>query len=289
MSLLRDRLFAPLTLLIVAPGGYAAPVDQWANRVLEFSSEYCDPDNCASHATGAPNVTAYGDDANAWAPVNQDGTREFLSLGYRSPVYAYGATIRETLGNGFVYEVEVRDTGGVWHSVWTGTDPNRPGRIANFFVSWPPTNYLVAGVRVRVNTDANRSEWEEIDAVQLHGYNLNQPAVRITAPDTVASESFRSTGVFEVIRDLSATTDALAVNYQITGTAGNGVDYNSANPLTGTVTIAAGRKSAPIVIIPVDDRVKEKPETVTVTLTAGEGYQFSGKLNTATVTINSNE
>jgi len=282
-------LLAGAMIVAADPSVRAAPVDQWAGSLLGFSSQYSATSWGAIQALGAPNVPSYGDNPNAWAPSSASGTKESISLGYATPVYAYGATIRETLGTGFVYKVDVRDTGGVWHTVWTGTDTSKPGTLANFFVSWPTTTYRVNGVRVHVDTDATASSWDETDAVQLHGYDVREPAVKIFAPDTIASESFSSTAVFEITRELTATTGPLAVNYQITGTAGNGVDYNASAPLTGTVTIPSGKKSVALVITPVDDTVKEKPETVVVTLTPGTGYQFSNKLKAATATINSNE
>lgn len=280
-------LTVALILGFDAPAG-AVPLDQWGASVLGFTSQYSAPNWAAIQALGAPNVASYGDNSKAWAPSSATGTRESISIGYSSPVYAYGASIRETFGTGFVYRVDVRDTGGTWHAVWTGTDTSKPGTLATFFVSWPATAYLVNGVRVHVDTDATPS-WDEIDAVQLHGYDVRQPAVKISAPDNVGSESFSSTGVFEVTRELGATTNPLTVNYQITGTAGNGVDYNAGAPLTGSVTIPAGKKSVAVRITPADDAVRERPETVILTLTAGAGYQFSSKFRSATVTINSNE
>ncbi|WP_139556829.1 hypothetical protein [Methylotetracoccus oryzae] len=288
MKLFRNLLVPALSLAAVA-SVRAAPLDQWAGSVLGFTSEFSATNWGSIQALGAPDVPAYGDNPKAWAPSSPSGTKESISLGYATSVYAYGATIRETLGTGFVYKVDVRDTGGVWHTVWTGTDPSKPGTLANFFLAWPSTTYRVNGVRVHVDTDATPSAWDEIDAVQLHGYDVNQPAVKISAPDNVASESFSSTAVFEITRELGAITGPLAVNYQITGTAGNGVDYNESLPLSGSVTIPSGKRSVALVITPVDDAVKEKSETVIATLVAGPGYQIAGKLKAATVTINSNE
>jgi hypothetical protein len=128
-----------------------------------------------SQALGAPNVFAYGENGNSWSPYFLDGTQEYISLGFTTPVFADGVTIRETLGNGFVYQVDVLDTFDVWHTVWAGIDPSpRPasylelGQIANFLVSFD-TPYLVDGVKIYVNTNSMLGRYEEIDAVTLHG------------------------------------------------------------------------------------------------------------------------
>ena len=89
-------------------------------------------------------------------------------MGFTTPVYATGVTIRETYGYGFVTSVVVIDTRNVSHTVWSGTDSGAPNQINDFLVSWPRTTYLVKAVKINIDT-ALRSGYEEIDAVQLHG------------------------------------------------------------------------------------------------------------------------
>ena len=57
----------------------------------------------------------------------------------------------------------------------------------------------------------------------------------------------------------------LTVQYRLTGTASNGVDYVA---LPGTVTIPAGSAYALIPIVPIDNGVTNTTKTVTLTLTA---------------------
>jgi streptogramin lyase len=151
-------------------------ITQYASRVLGFSSQSGNrfsgdaTDWSAAQALGAPDVNAYRDDPRAWAPVAENGTQEYLSLGFNTPVYADGMTVWENIGNGFVTSVDLLDTTGTWHdAVWSGTDPTQPGSEAAFQISWAPTSYLVQGVRMNVNTNNNLGTWEEIDAVQLSG------------------------------------------------------------------------------------------------------------------------
>jgi len=92
--------------------------------------------------------------------------------------------------------------------------------------------------------------------------------VTITAPKPVASEEKRVKGQFLVTRT-GETTAELPVSYKIAGTATPGQDYLE---LPGTVTIPAGKRSAPIVVNPVNDGTSEKAETVVLTLLPGD-YQ----------------
>src|SRR6185295_1578814 len=99
--------------------------DQYASTVIAFSSQYSTTSWSASRALGAPNVTSYADNSNAWAPVAQNGTAESITVGFATPVLATGVTIRETWGNGFVTRVDALDMSDVLHTVWTGVDPSQ--------------------------------------------------------------------------------------------------------------------------------------------------------------------
>ena len=118
--------------------------------------------------------------------------------------------------------------------------------------------------------------------VYINDNTLSRPTVSIVARDPVATEgtncyrwpgwptpsptnSFSGTNTATfVVRREGGTNDSLTVFYRIGGTATNGVDYKL---LSGTVTIPAGQRFAPIVILPVDDSLPEKIETVVLELT----------------------
>jgi hypothetical protein len=73
----------------------------------------------------------------------------------------------------------------------------------------------------------------------------------------------------------------LAVNYTISGTANNTIDYQT---LSGTVVVGANQSSATIPVTPIDDSAIEGDETVIVTLAANAAYTL-GAQTSATVTI----
>lgn len=110
------------------------------------------------------------------------------------------------------------------------------------------------------------------------------PTVTINATDPTASEPGTDKGVFKVSRT-GSTTNALVVKYSVKGTATAVKDYKK---LLGTVTIPAKKAFALITVTPVDDKIKENPKTVIVTLSKTTTYTI-GSPNNATVTINDND
>jgi len=93
------------------------------------------------------------------------------------------------------------------------------------------------------------------------------PTVTVTATDASASEP-GNTGTFTISRT-GSTAAALVVNYSMSGTAGNGTDYQT---LPGSVTIAAGSSAANITVTPIDDTMVESNETAVLTLAASSAY-----------------
>jgi hypothetical protein len=162
-------------LMVVTADADATPLLQYASSIIDYSSQYSPTNWRAAAALGAPDTWQYGDNPTAWAPRASIGTLEFISLGFSTPVHADGATIRETDGNGFVYQVDAIDTAGQLHKVWSGLDPSLPGNPVDFSISWKPTSYLVSGLKIYTNTNHNLNAWEEIDAVQLAAGSASVP------------------------------------------------------------------------------------------------------------------
>ncbi|MCZ6782159.1 MAG: PEP-CTERM sorting domain-containing protein [Proteobacteria bacterium] len=89
-------------------------------------------------------------------------------------MFATGATVRETWGNGFVFQIDVLDLSDVLHTVWTGTDPSLPGTPVDFVTSWTQTSFLVKGLKIYVDPLLD-TDWEEIDSVLLSGDTVAIP------------------------------------------------------------------------------------------------------------------
>lgn len=173
MKLLRHTL--AIACLGLTAHAHAATTEEWASSVIGFSSQWSASSWSAAQALGEPDTFGYGDIGTAWAPSASNGTLEFISLGFATPTYATGALIRETYGNGFVYQIDAIDLNGTLHTVWSGTDTSLPGTPVDFIASWAQTSFLVSGLKIYTNTDHNLGAWEEIDAVRLYGNTTPVP------------------------------------------------------------------------------------------------------------------
>lgn len=105
-----------------------------------------------------------GDFETAWAPASAGPGPEWLEVMFGIPVNATGLIVYETHNAGFIYRIDLIDTDGGYHTLFTGTDTTTcPGE---FRLTFPRTSYLVEGMRIHTQRDG----WEEIDAVRLEGF-----------------------------------------------------------------------------------------------------------------------
>lgn len=140
---------------------------QWAVKATA-STEYGSDSWAAKQATGQPNVTAYADNASAWAPLERNKGTETLELTYANPVYAIGVRIHETYGAGALTKIELKGTNGIYYPIWEGTDTTRT--IGYVQAAVAQTSYLTKTVRLTFDTTRSpEGEWAEVDAVQLVG------------------------------------------------------------------------------------------------------------------------
>ena len=116
------------------------------------------------------------------------------------------------------------------------------------------------------------------------GITPTLPVVTLAVTDAAASETGRDAGIFTVTR-IGATTSPLTVGYAIEGTATNGFDYDR---LPGFVTIPAGASSATITVRPIDERVVDAGEAVSLRLNANPAYSI-GTQNVGGLTIADND
>jgi len=104
----------------------------------------------------------------------------WLELGYNEKVYISKIRIRETLGPGAVKRVEAQK-GDEFILLWEGTDTNTacPGYFEITFSEFTikdnrtkskkMTDFNTNKIKITLNTDV--PGWNEIDAVELIGYN----------------------------------------------------------------------------------------------------------------------
>lgn len=113
----------------------------------------------------------------------------------------------------------------------------------------------------------------------------------ITSTDANAAETVAGNNPGEFTVSLNQTNNSgagVTVNYTISGTAQNGVDYTTIN--TASVTISNNQQSVLISISPINDAIQEGTENVILTLGTGTGYILGGPASsTATVNIADND
>jgi len=106
------------------------------------------------------------------------------------------------------------------------------------------------------------------------------PVIEIVASDAVAGEFGTNTARFAIVRS-GDTNAAVKVNYAISGTASNGVDYVT---LPASVTLAIGAASSNLIVVPIPDNLSKGDRTVTLTLLPSANYGLTTVSN-ATVVI----
>ncbi|MDB9451006.1 beta strand repeat-containing protein, partial [Dolichospermum circinale] len=117
--------------------------------------------------------------------------------------------------------------------------------------------------------------------------NVTLPTITLAVSPTSVLEDGATNLVYTFTRT-GITTDALTVNYDITGTA-DSTDYTGATPGTGkTITFAANSATATLTIDPTADTIIESDETVALTLATGTGYLI-GTTTAVTGTITNDD
>jgi hypothetical protein len=145
------------------------PRGQWATAA-EASSEYSTPRYAARQATGAPNVTSYGNHLEAWASKTADSGEEWLKLAFAAPVRASAVRVRQNFNPGAIVKVEAFAADGRSAVVWSGHDATAYAKSQTvwFTATFNPPPFPVQAIKLTLDSAAVKG-WNEIDAVQLVG------------------------------------------------------------------------------------------------------------------------
>jgi len=137
----------------------------WANRVIEFSSEYSDSDWSAEQILGPLDTyPQHGDLPTAWASESEDGQSEFIKVGYENPAQITAVKIYETYNPGSVERVEAINEAGNAHSLWQGIAEALHQKNRIFRIDFPPTEYKVRAIVIHLDSQQVPG-WNQIDAV----------------------------------------------------------------------------------------------------------------------------
>ncbi|HEY2951233.1 MAG TPA: Calx-beta domain-containing protein [Verrucomicrobiae bacterium] len=172
--------------------------------------------------------------------------------------------------DGYVTRVEFFEGSnsiGVQEIVFIVAPP--PGQLQEFTLRWtdvPAGRYVLTALATDNNGATSRSDPVKISVEEPNPI----PTISIIATDPIAREGTTNTATFRIRRS-GRTNEALTVHYAIRGTASNGVDYVL---IPDEVKIPAGRRSARIVITPIDDKLPERIETVVLHLLEADTYNL---------------
>jgi T5SS/PEP-CTERM-associated repeat protein len=139
---------------------------------------------------------------------------------------------------------------------------------------------LQPGAEFQVTTTAGVLKATALnDAVAL-------PTVSVVAAGKkkAAFEKGRKPGVFLISRS-GETSAPLTVNYEVSGSAENGIDYGF---LEGAITIPAKKKAIALKVKPIDDKSSEGPEPIHLNILPTADYTHSSQ-STATLMLADNE
>lgn len=140
---------------------------QWAASA-SASSEYYNPEWSALQVVGQPDTSECDDLGTAWASAESTGV-EWLEVLYETPVYPEQINVFETYSPNQVVKVEVLDTEGIFHPVYSGP-PAITDCPYTLTVDIVAADYLAEGVRLTIDQSIlHPNSWNEIDAVELVG------------------------------------------------------------------------------------------------------------------------
>lgn len=135
-------------------------------------------------------------------------------------------------------------------------------------------------INATVSSDTNRFDlaFTLIDNVRITNF---PNVVSVEATNTAASEAGPTAGIFTITRTSAGVP--LTVDYTLSGTASNGVDFSL---LSGSVTFLPTATSTNVSVVPIDDAIAEATETVILSINESTQYVGAGS---AIINIADNE
>ena len=170
------------------------------------------------------------------------------------------------------YTVSGTATSGLDYTSLAGTITTPAGQPSADIVLTPLDDNLLEGDESVILTLTNAPEYDvgTPGSATLFIRDRQKVTVSIVAEDDTASEPGADTGLFTISRGAVVNGD-LTVNFAISGTALNGIDYV---PLDNSVVIPDGQSSVSLEIIPFDDLQIEYAEDVILTLLPSTNYNI---------------
>jgi OmpA-OmpF porin, OOP family len=177
-------LFLGIYIFICVQIGAKAQIVQWANKVIEVSSELTPVQYSAEQILGKPNVhPAGGQNPNAWTP-DKPKRKESIKVGFEKPIQIQQIAIAETYNPSAVWKIYTYDENGREYLIHTFNPVVVPlkSRMLTVFVEKTP--YKVASVKIEFDGGA-LTDYFSIDAIAIT--DSNYPIVtNIDIPDLLS-------------------------------------------------------------------------------------------------------
>ncbi|GAB3292032.1 hypothetical protein GCM10027511_04850 [Hymenobacter humi] len=193
------RLLAcgPLALLLLAAPTAQAQRVLWAAKVVAVSSQKSEGKAPFSpeQVLSTPNALPLGQISNdAWIP-KKEGSNEFIEVRFARSIAAQQVTIVENFNPGSITKIELVDTKGKHHEVYSNDNPGPlPEAFRTLEVRFPKAEYRTLGVVVRMNTGKVEGV-NQIDAIgiaDVASTMVKQAFDAPKGPDAVLSTQFDS-------------------------------------------------------------------------------------------------
>ncbi len=176
------QLSAILLGLLISSQVFAQKV-YWANKVIQYSSQYGEKEFSAQQVLGPPNaLPSYGKSLVAWAPGIK-GNKASITVGFEKSIQVQQIAIGENLLAGSVEKIFLYDSKGKEHLVYHNPDPQpkNPDRAGIFNHFIPLTSYNAG----RLKLELNYTNFRNIPQIDCIGISSDKRKIeaKINLPD----------------------------------------------------------------------------------------------------------
>jgi hypothetical protein len=152
---------------LAQPPAAGGTLRQWASSATA-GTQYGEQDWSAMQVTGAPNTLECGDIGSAWASADSTSV-DWLEARYDLPVVPSQVNIYETNNPSQVVKVEMIDTAGGYHEVYSAAPKAEETCPFVLSIQVNGANYQAIGARITIDQSTLNLPWNEIDAVEMVG------------------------------------------------------------------------------------------------------------------------
>ncbi len=166
-----NRFLTASVVLSLCQLAASAQVVQWASKVIEYSSQLTPIQYSAQQALGKPNILpGGGENPNAWMP-DQHSRKEFLKLGFETPMNIRQIAVAESLNPSALYKVFVYDETGKETEIKMFVPQIYPLKSRMLNIIFDVTPYKVDAVKLEFEGAAVSGHFG-IDAVAISDSNF---------------------------------------------------------------------------------------------------------------------